>query len=75
MRDSILSLYKFARKRFMQAGLNKLSDVEKDQEMCIMIAFIVGAGISTDYSKFKDLFLKARQDMDVLKSMENERNE
>lgn len=75
MRESVLGLYKFARKRFMQAGLNKMSDVEKDQEMCIMIAFIVGAGISTDYSKFKDLFLKARHDMDVLKSMENERNE
>ena len=43
MRDSVLGLYKFARKRFMQAGLNKLSDVEKDQEMCIMIAFMVGA--------------------------------
>lgn len=75
MRDSILGLYKFARKRFMQAGLNKMSDVEKDQEMCIMIAFIVGAGMSTDYSKFKDIFLKAQQDLDILKSMERERDE
>lgn len=75
MKESVLGLYKFARKRFMQAGLHKLSDVEKDQEMCIMIAFLVGAGVSADYSKFKDMFLKARQDMDVLKSMERERDE
>lgn len=75
MRDSVLGLYKFARKRFMQAGLNKLSDVEKDQEMCIMIAFMVGAGISSDYSRFKDILLKAQQDLDVLKSMEKERDE
>ena len=75
MRDSVLGLYKFARKRFMQAGLNKLSDVEKDQEMCIMIAFMVGAGISSDYSRFKDVLLKAQQDLDVLKSMEKERDE
>lgn len=75
MRDSVLGLYKFARKRFMQAGLNKLSDVEKDQEMCVMIAFMVGAGISSDYSRFKDVLLKAQQDLDVLKSMEKERDE
>jgi hypothetical protein len=75
MRDSVLGLYKFARKRFMQAGLHKMADVEKDQEMCIMIAFMVGAGISTDYSKFKDVFLKAQQDLDILKSMERERDE
>lgn len=75
MRTPIMKLYQYARKRFLQAELDKLTDMEKDKEICTMIAFIVGQGLSTDYRVFKDMLEIARKDDEVLKAMKREKDE
>jgi len=75
MRNPILKLYQYARKRFLQSELNKLTDIEKDREMCTMIAFMVGQGISSDYRSFKEMLLKAQKDNEIIKAMKEEIDE
>jgi len=75
MRTPIVKLYQYARKRFLQAELDKLTDMEKDKEICTMIAFIVGQGLSTDYRVFKDMLDLARKDEEVIKAMKREKDE
>lgn len=75
MRAPILKLYQYARKRFLQSELDKLTDIEKDKEICTLIAFMVGQGISTDYRVFKDMLEVARKDEEVIKAMKREKDE
>lgn len=75
MRTPIMKLYQYARKRFLQSELDKLTDTEKDKEICTMIAFIVGQGLSTDYRVFKDMLEVARKDDEILKAMKREKSE
>jgi len=75
MRNPILKLYQYARKRFLQSELNKLTDIEKDREMCTMIAFMVGQGISSDYRSFKEILYKAQKDNEIIKAMKEEIDE
>jgi len=75
MRTSIMKLYQYARKRFLQAELDKLTDMEKDKEICTLIAFIVGQGLSTDYRVFKDMLDLARKDEEVIRAMKREKDE
>jgi len=70
-----MKLYQYARKRFLQSELDKLTDMEKDKEICTMIAFIVGQGLSTDYRVFKDMLEVARKDEEVIKAMKREKDE
>lgn len=70
-----MKLYQYARKRFLQSELDKLTDMEKDKEICTMIAFIVGQGLSTDYRVFKDLLEVARKDEEVIRAMKREKDE
>ena len=70
-----MKLYQYARKRFLQAELDKLTDMEKDKEICTMIAFIVGQGLSTDYRVFKDMLDLARKDEEVIRAMKREKDE
>lgn len=73
--SSITKLYQYARKRFLQAELDKLTDMEKDKEICTLIAFIVGQGLSTDYRVFKDMLEVARKDEEIIRAMKREKNE
>lgn len=75
MREPVLKLYQYAKKRFLQSELDKLTDTEKDKEICTMIAFIVGQGLSTDYRVFKDMLEVARKDDEILKAMKREKSE
>jgi len=75
MMSSITKLYQYARKRFLQAELDKLTDMEKDKEICTLIAFIVGQGLSTDYRVFKDMLEVARKDEEIIRAMKREKNE
>ena len=75
MRTPIMKLYQYARKRFLQSELDKLTGMEKDKEICTMIAFIVGQGLSTDYRVFKDMLEIARKDDEILKAMKREKDE
>lgn len=75
MREPVLKLYQYAKKRFLQSELDKLTDTEKDKEICTMIAFIVGQGLSTDYRVFKDMLEVARKDEEVIKAMKREKDE
>lgn len=70
-----MKLYQYARKRFLQSELDKLTDTEKDKEICTMIAFIVGQGLSTDYRVFKDMLEVARKDDEVIRAMKREKDE
>lgn len=70
-----MKLYQYARKRFLQSELDKLTDMEKDKEICTMIAFIVGQGLSTDYRVFKDMLEVARKDEEVIRAMKREKDE
>jgi hypothetical protein len=70
-----MKLYQYARKRFLQSELNKLTDMEKDKEICTLIAFIVGQGLSTDYRVFKDMLEVARRDEEVIRAMKREKDE
>ena len=70
-----MKLYQYARKRFLQAELDKLTDMEKDKEICTLIAFIVGQGLSTDYRVFKDMLEVARRDEEVIRAMKREKDE
>ena len=70
-----MKLYQYARKRFLQSELDKLTDMEKDKEICTMIAFIVGQGLSTDYRVFKDMMEVARKDEEVIRAMKREKDE
>ena len=70
-----MKLYQYARKRFLQSELDKLTDMEKDKEICTMIAFIVGQGLSTDYRVFKDMLEIARKDEEVIRAMKREKDE
>jgi hypothetical protein len=75
MKQPILKLYHYARKRFLQAELNKLTDIEKDREVCAMIAFIVGQGLTTNYRVFKDMLDSAQKDDDIINAMKREKDE
>lgn len=75
MRTPIMKLYQYARKRFLQSELDKLTDMEKDKEICTMIAFIVGQGLSTEYRVFKDMLEVARRDEEVIRAMKREKDE
>jgi hypothetical protein len=77
MRTSIffLKLYQYARKRFLQEELDKVTDMEKDKEICTLIAFIVEQGLTTDYRVFKDMLEMARKDEEVTKAMKREKDE
>ena len=75
MRTSFIKLNQYARKRFLQAELDKLTDMEKDKEICTLIAFIVGQGLSTDYRVFKDMLEVARRDEEVIRAMKREKDE
>lgn len=75
MKTPIMKLYQYARKRFLQSELDKLTDTEKDKEICTMIAFIVGQGLSTDYRVFKDMLEVARKDDEVIRAMKREKDE
>lgn len=75
MKQPILKLYQYARKRFLQAELDKLTDIEKDREVCTMIAFIVGQGLTTNYRVFKDMLEVAKRDEEVIKAMKREKDE
>lgn len=75
MKQPILKLYQYARKRFLQAELDKLTDIEKDREVCTMIAFIVGQGLTTNYRVFKDMLEVARKDEEVIRAMKREKDE
>ena len=75
MKQPILKLYQYARKRFLQAELDKLTDIEKDREVCTMIAFIVGQGLTTNYRVFKDMLDVAKRDEEILNAMKREKNE
>ena len=75
MREPVLKLYQYAKKRFLQSELDKLTDTEKDKEICTMIAFIVGQGLSTDYRVFKDMLEVARKDDEVIRAMKREKDE
>ena len=75
MKQPILKLYQYARKRFLQAELDKLTDIEKDREVCTMIAFIVGQGLTTNYRVFKDMLEVAKRDEEVIRAMKREKDE
>lgn len=75
MRTPIMKLYQYARKRFLQSELDRLTDMEKDKEICTMIAFIVGQGLSTEYRVFKDMLEIARKDEEVIRAMKREKDE
>lgn len=75
MRTPIMKLYQYARKRFLQSELDRLTDMEKDKEICTMIAFIVGQGMSTEYRVFKDMLEVARKDEEVIRAMKREKDE
>ena len=75
MRTHIMKLYQYARKRFLQSELDRLTDMEKDKEICTMIAFIVGQGLSTEYRVFKDMLEVARKDEEVIRAMKREKDE
>ena len=75
MRNPIMKLYQYARKRFLQSELDRLTDMEKDKEICTMIAFIVGQGLSTEYRVFKDMLEIARKDEEVIRAMKREKDE
>lgn len=71
----LLKIYQYARKRFLQSELNKLTDIEKDKEICIMIAFMTAQGISKNYIIFKDVLVQAQKDFEIIKAMKDEINE
>lgn len=75
MKDPIINLYHYALKRFLQGELDKMTHIEKDREMSIMIAFMVGAGVSSDYGNFKMKLERAIKDMEIVKAMKEEVNE
>ena len=71
----LLKIYQYARKRFLQSELNKLTDIEKDKEICIMIAFMTTQGISKNYALFKYAIVNAQKDFEIIKAMKDEINE
>jgi hypothetical protein len=71
----LLKIYQYARKRFLQSELNKLTDIEKDREICYMIAFITIEGKSRNYTIFKDAIVQAQKDNEIIKAMKDEINE
>ena len=75
MRTPILKIYHYAKKRFMESELNNLTDVEKDDEICYMIAYMTTRGISKNYTLFKYAIVNARNDEEILKAMKREVNE
>ena len=75
MRTPIMKLYQYARKRFLQSELDKLTDMEKDKEICTMIAFIVGQGLSTEYRVFYYILVVERKYEDVFSALKIENDE
>lgn len=71
----LLKIYQYARKRFLQSELNKLTDLEKDKEICYMIAFMTAQGISKNYALFKLAIVNAQKDFEIIKAMKDEINE
>ena len=71
----LLKIYQYARKRFLQSELNKLTDLEKDKEICYMIAFMTTQGISKNYALFKYAIVNAQKDNEIIKAMKDEINE
>ena len=71
----LLKIYQYARKRFLQSELNKLTDLEKDKEICIMIAFMTAQGISKHYIIFKDVLVQAQKDFEIIRAMKREKDE
>ena len=75
MRNPILKIYHYAKKRFNESELNNLTDIEKDDEICYMIAYMTTRGISKNYTLFKYAIVQARKDEKVLKAMKREKDE
>ena len=71
----LLKIYQYAKKKFFLSELNKLSDIEKDREICYMIAFITTQGISKNYALFRYAIVKAQKDNKIIKAMKEERDE
>jgi len=71
----LLKIYQYARKRFLLSELNKLSDIEKDKEICYMIAFITTQGVSKNYALFRYAIVQAQKDNKIIKAMKEERDE
>jgi hypothetical protein len=69
------SLLKFARKRFLQYKFDKLSHKDKDREMVMLMSFMYASGISSYYRKYRDAVLQVEKDLDVINTMERERDE
>jgi len=71
----LLKIYQYAKKKFFLSELNKLSDIEKDREICYMIAFITTQGVSKNYALFRYAIVKAQKDNEIIKAMKDEINE
>lgn len=69
------SLLKFARKRFLQYKFDKLSHKDKDKEIVLLMSFMYASGISSYYRKYRDAVLQVEKDLDIINTMERERDE
>ena len=69
------SLLRFARKRFLQYKFDKLSHKDKDKEIVLLMSFMYASGISSYYRKYRDAVLQVEKDLDVINTMERERDE
>jgi hypothetical protein len=69
------SLLKFARKRFLQYKFDKLSHKDKDKEIVLLMSFMYASGISSYYRKYRDAVIQVEKDLDVINTMERERDE
>ena len=69
------SLLKFAKKRFLQYKFDKLSHKDKDKEIVLLMSFMYASGISSYYRKYRDAVLQVEKDLDIINTMERERDE
>jgi hypothetical protein len=69
------SLLKFARKRFLQYKFDKLSHKDKDKEIVLLMSFMYASGISSYYRKYRDAVLQVEKDLEIINTMERERDE